>query len=64
MKGKIISELEAEKQPDWKYRNESFKKWLQEHQGESFKVLSSDEEAVRLKGVSFWVSREYVEIIE
>ena len=64
MKGKIISEVEAEKLQNWRYRNEAFKKWLQEHQGDSFKVLSLDEEAVRLRGVSFWVPLEYVEIIK
>lgn len=64
MKGKIISELEAEKLQNWKFRNESFKKWLQEHQGMTFKVLQQDDDAVLLKKVPFWVSREYVEIIE
>lgn len=64
MKAEIVDDLVAQNQSSWKFLSPSFKKWIQEHQGEVFRVVDSDDTSIKLKGTNFWISKNFVKIIE
>lgn len=43
------------------FYNEEFKKWLRDHDGQTRFVEAFDENAVKLKGVYFWLTRDFIE---
>ena len=50
------------------YQSEDFRRWIREHQGESFKVIgefigNDDKPVYQLKGVNFRISKRFCEAV-
>ena len=53
---------------DTLYQSEDFRRWIREHQGESFKVIgefigNDDKPVYQLKGVNFRISKHFCEAV-
>lgn len=46
------------------YYNDDFKLFISQNQERTFVILDSDEKAVKLKGVGFWISYDCIDIVE